>query len=155
MTATTRDHTLLELIGMLVDPAARPDPYPVYARIRELGPSVLDLPLWQTPGAVISSYQGCEAVLRDPRMSSQRGRDRNLADLMPPGAPSSVRQRWFLSLDAPDHTRLRRLVSAAFTARRIGRLSERIAGLVDELLDRAAERTGRSTSSRTSPTRCP
>ncbi|GGS75242.1 cytochrome P450 [Planobispora rosea] len=140
MTATTRDHTLLELIGMLIDPAARPDPYPLYSRIRELGPSVLDLALWENPGIVISSYRECEAVLRDPRMSSQRGRDRNLADLMPSGAPSSVRQRWFLSLDPPDHTRLRRLVSAAFTARRIGRLSERISELVDELLDRAAER---------------
>ncbi|GII05158.1 cytochrome P450 [Planobispora takensis] len=140
MTATTRDHTLLELIGALIEPAARPDPYPVYARIRDLGPAMLDLPVWETPGAVISSYRECEAVLRDPRMSSQRGRDRRLAELMPPGAPSSVGQRWFLSLDPPDHTRLRRLVSAAFTARRIARLSGRIGELVDGLLDRAAER---------------
>ncbi|GAA3442998.1 cytochrome P450 [Planomonospora venezuelensis] len=142
MTATARDHGILDLIGMLVDPAARPDPYPVYARIRELGPSVLDPGGGEAPGIVLSTYRECEAVLRDPRMSSQRGRNRRPGDLLPADAPSSVRQRWFLSLDPPDHTRLRRLVSAAFTARRVGRLTGRISELVDGLLDRAMERDG-------------
>ncbi|MBG0826786.1 cytochrome P450 [Planomonospora sp. ID67723] len=142
MTATAGTPTVLELIGMLVDPAARPDPYPLYARIRELGPAVLDLGGEEVPGVVLSSYRECEAVLRDPRMSSQRSRNRRLSDLLPADAPSSVGQRWFLSLDPPDHTRLRRLVSAAFTARRVGQLAGRISELVDGLLDRAAEREG-------------
>ena len=45
-----------------------------------------------------------------------------------------------LNLDPPDHTRLRRLVSKAFTPRAIEALRPRIEAMVDEILDRAAER---------------
>ena len=45
-----------------------------------------------------------------------------------------------LGLDPPDHTRLRRLVSLAFTPSAIERLRPRIEALVDGILDRAAER---------------
>ena len=44
------------------------------------------------------------------------------------------------NLDPPDHTRLRRLVSQAFTPAAIDRLRPRIQQLVDDVLDRAAER---------------
>jgi cytochrome P450 len=44
--------------------------------------------------------------------------------------------------DPPDHTRLRRLVSKAFTPRAVQALGPRITGLVDSMLD-AAERAGR------------
>ena len=47
-----------------------------------------------------------------------------------------------LDRDPPDHTRLRRLVSKAFTPRAVEALRPRISGLVDEMLD-AAERQGR------------
>ncbi len=47
-----------------------------------------------------------------------------------------------LDRDPPDHTRLRRLVSKAFTSRAVQALRPRITGLVDAMLD-AAEREGR------------
>src|SRR2546430_10371873 len=47
-----------------------------------------------------------------------------------------------LDRDPPDHTRLRRLVSKAFTPRAVEALRPRITGLVGEMLD-AAERQGR------------
>src|SRR5688500_14149361 len=45
-----------------------------------------------------------------------------------------------LNLDPPDHTRLRRLVSLAFTPSAIERLRPRVQQLVDDVLDTAAER---------------
>jgi cytochrome P450 len=124
-----------KLLGELLDPASRPDPYPIYTELRQASP------LWIDPmsAAVVAGYDDCEALLRDPRLSAERWRRGGSLDL-PADAPSSVRQPWFLSLDPPDHTRLRRLVSKAFTARRVAELEPYIAGLVDDLLDAAAER---------------
>jgi unspecific monooxygenase len=72
----------------------------------------------------------CARILRDPRFghgdSTLGGESRKL--------PRRVRS--FLVLDPPEHTRLRRLVSRAFTARLIERLRPRVAAIVDELLGR-------------------
>jgi cytochrome P450 len=46
---------------------------------------------------------------------------------------------WILNLNAPDHTRIRSLMSRAFTARRIAALEPAIAGMTDALLDAMAE----------------
>jgi cytochrome P450 len=120
----------------LMEPASRAAPYPLYARIREIGP------VWQPDAnaVVVSGYRDCETLLRDPRLSAQRGRalrDR-LMETLPSDAPSSVRQPWFLSLDPPDHTRLRRLVAKAFTARAVARLEAYVTELTDDMLDAAA-----------------
>ncbi|WP_188196575.1 cytochrome P450 [Nonomuraea sp. SYSU D8015] len=128
----------LHLIGKLLDPASRPDPYPIYAELRALGPVWLE----EMSSLVVTGYRDCETLLRDPRLSAERDRFFNAdgsADPYPPDAPSSVRQPWFLSLDPPDHTRLRRLVSSAFTARAVARMEGSVVRLVDEYLDRAAE----------------
>ena len=50
------------------------------------------------------------------------------------------RPKNILNLDPPDHTRLRRLVTLAFTPSAIERLRPRIQQLVDDVLDVAAER---------------
>jgi cytochrome P450 len=44
--------------------------------------------------------------------------------------------------DAPDHTRLRKLVQKAFTPKSIQALAPRIGELVDEMLDRVADAAG-------------
>ena len=128
-----------QLIGKLLDQASRADPYPIYAELRDLGG-----PVWieEMTTLVVARYGECETLLRDPRLSAERWRrGGDQADrLYPPDAPSSVHQPWFLSQDAPDHTRLRRLVSSAFTARTIARMEPYITQLVDDLLDRASER---------------
>jgi cytochrome P450 len=115
------------------DPAFRVDPYPLYQRMRE------ENPIHPGPigGLVLTRHADCLHVLRHPAASSDERKgdlframeeagevDRELADNRP-----------FLFLDPPDHTRLRRLVSKAFTPRRVERLRPRVQTLVDELLD--------------------
>src|SRR5437762_5473095 len=61
------------------------------------------------------------------------------ADVVAAGLPGPAFSRHMLNVDPPDHTRLRRLVSAAFSHRRIEGLRPRIQRIVDDLLDRIAE----------------
>ena len=114
-------------LARLADPAVIVDPYPLLAELRQASPFA------ELDGAmvVLGGYQDCSAVLRDPRASSER--DRSLLS-----QPDAERTRSFLSLDPPDHTRLRRLVSQAFTAREVASLSPRIAAVTDELLSAVA-----------------
>ena len=135
--ATDRETSGFQLVGKLLDPASRPDPYPIYAEFRALGP------VWvkEMSTVVVTGYRDCEALLRDPRLSAERWRHvHQAAHTYPPDAPSSIRRPWFLSLDPPDHTRLRRLAGSAFTARTVARMEDSVARLVDEFLDQAAER---------------
>jgi cytochrome P450 len=136
-----QDTQATELLFNPLDPAFRIDPYPVYARLRAEGP------VYRAPwgGFVFSHYAPCEALLKDPRSSSdfrtsdafrefveQQGGDANAGFL---GGT-----RPFLFLDPPDHTRLRGLVNKAFTPRTVEGLRSRIQAIVDELLDRAEGR---------------
>lgn len=59
-----------------------------------------------------------------------------------------------LNIDPPDHTRLRRLVSKAFTPRRVAEFAPRVQELTDHLIDGFAAK-GRRTSSTSSPSRSP
>jgi cytochrome P450 len=115
-------------LSALADPAVLPDPYPVLAALREASPfSELDGAL-----VVVGRHEDCSAILRDPRASSERFRS-----LLAPPEPEQRRPSSFLSLDPPDHTRLRRLVSKAFAPRVIAGLAPRIRELSDELLTAA------------------
>ena len=118
-------------LAELANPAVLPDPYPVLAGLREASPFA------EAGGAlvVVGRHAHCSRVLRDPRASSERGRSL----LAPPDAPRAAS---FLSLDPPDHTRLRRLVSKAFTPRVIAGLAPRIRELADGLLTAAANGDG-------------
>jgi cytochrome P450 len=113
-------------LASLSDPAVLPDPYPVLGQLREASPFA------EAGGAlvVIGRHRDCSAVLRDPRASSER----RTSLLSPPAAP---RPRSFLSMDPPDHTRLRGLVAKAFTPRVVAALEPRIRELAGELLTEA------------------
>jgi cytochrome P450 len=107
------------------DPAFRADPYPHYRRLRAAGP----LRQGHAGVWVTTSHAVCGQVLRDPRFGHQPAEDAIFrTERVPP------ERRSFLTLDPPDHTRLRRLVSKAFTARLVERLRPRISELVDTLL---------------------
>lgn len=124
------------LLQQLMDPANRADPYPVYAEFREHGPFLLP----SANLAVFSAYRHCDEVLRHHASSSDQlnsteaqraiGNGAQIRPLGPPG---------FIFLDAPDHTRLRRLVSKAFVPKVVNALQPDISALVDGLLDRVAE----------------
>jgi cytochrome P450 len=117
-----------DLMG-LADPATIPDPYPLLASLREASPFTD----FGGALAVFGRYEDCSRILRDPRASSERG-----ASILAARRPEQERRRRsFLSLDPPDHTRLRRLVSKAFTPRVIATLEPRINQVTDELLTAA------------------
>jgi cytochrome P450 len=119
-------------LAMLADPGVITDPYPLLARLREASPfAELDGAL-----VVVGRYEDCSRILRDPRASSER--ERSL--LIPPEVADRERTRSFLSLDPPDHTRLRRLVAKAFTPRVVATLAPRITGITHDLLSAAAHR---------------
>jgi cytochrome P450 len=110
------------------------DPYPVYDRLRE------EDPVHRMPGGrwLLTRHEDCTAVLRNPAMSSER----DLGDTGEDGEPSLLQAylaKLMLFMDAPDHTRLRGLVTRAFTPRVVEGLRPRITELVDQLLDDAAE----------------
>jgi cytochrome P450 len=76
-------------------------------------------------------YADVRAVLADPRFSRAAAAGRDVPRARPPmDSPSML-----ISMDPPDHTRLRRLVSKAFTARRVAQLRPDIQGIIDNLLD--------------------
>ncbi|MCW2944166.1 MAG: pSRTUE45c [Actinoallomurus sp.] len=116
------------------DPAFAADPYPFLNALREQDPVrrvVLGngLEAW-----LVTRYEDTRAAMSDPRMSSDvhQGSDPRLLEHPPAAEPFP---RSMLQADPPDHTRLRRLVSKAFTARRIAELGERIQKITDQLLD--------------------
>jgi len=111
------------------------NPYEQYRELREQAP-VHESPFgpW-----MLTRYDDCIRVLRDPRTSVEERRvfDRR-ALLFGEDDPRRVRgTAAILNLDPPDHTRIRRLAGKAFSPRRIEALGPRIEQLVDEFLDRA------------------
>jgi len=116
------------------------DPWPTYDRLRA------EEPYWVNPlgSTVLTRFADCEAVLRDPRFSSNNSHE-DPPQVLPEGDPRAMMDNGvqpLLFLDPPDHTRLRKLVSKAFTPRAIERLRPRVQELVDGILDDAAERGG-------------
>lgn len=79
---------------------------------------------------LVTRYAEARQALADPRLSKRIARGVTSGNRA--GGPTS---HHMLSSDPPDHTRLRRIVSAGFTARRVERLEPRIAQITNELLD--------------------
>lgn len=123
------------LLVRLLDPANRPNPYPVCTELRDRAPLVL-------PGSnfvLFSTYRDCDEVLRHSSSSSDQ-LNSTMSKQMTAADPSQRREvpPSFLFLDPPDHTRLRRLVSKAFAPKVVAALQPDIDALVAGLLDRIA-----------------
>ena len=119
--------------GHAYNPVARrntQDPYPAYAALRGKGRAHRSrlLNAW-----IFSHYRDVDEILRDWKRFSSDGRKAKTPGrrtVMPdPGTPS------MLSLDPPDHRRLRALVSKAFTPRAVNALEPHIRSLMNGLLD--------------------
>ena len=120
------------------EPGFAEDPYDQYSRIREASRtqrSVFD-------NLLIHRYDDCFALLRQAGTSVD---DANanivLRRQIPPELLQGREQRGrhaILNLDPPDHTRIRRLVSKAFTMRRVEQLRPRVRELVGRFLDDVA-----------------
>ena len=118
------------------NPALRANPYPAYRFLREAAP------IWRAPTGhwIVSSHAGCTSLLRDPVMGREDAAMRG-PELMGEFAVASL-SRMMLFVDPPVHTRLRGLVSKAFTARRMEALRPRIEAIVDGLIDRVEGQGG-------------
>ena len=126
----------------LFSPAFQADPYPLYREMQEEG-AFLPVP---GVGSTIAAtrYDDVLAILRDPRFGSGFDPDFDArgGDGWAERSPTTFRlfHRMMLAANPPDHTRLRGLVSKAFTPRRVLALRPRVEALVEELLDAAAGR---------------
>ncbi len=89
-------------------------------------------------GWVAASHAAVQTVLREPGWSNDPSKATGLAmarsGLGIPDAAGALLSKVLLFMDAPDHTRLRGLVSKAFTPRSVERLRPRIAQLTEEML---------------------
>jgi cytochrome P450 len=129
-----------ELDGLLLElfstPEGRADPYSRYARMRSEGPMFWSsLEMW-----VSTRFEDCQLVLRDPRFGKREDEgvdERFSMNTFSPEQMDFLRQRRsMLFMNPPDHTRLRGLVSKAFTPRTVERLRPEIVTLVDDLLEK-------------------
>ncbi len=124
------------LLLKLLDPAIRANPYPVYREILDSGP--MQMP--ESTLYVLSSFADCDEVLRHPDSCSDRMKSTAAQQAIAAGEqPRPFGTPGFLFLDPPDHTRLRRLVSKAFSPKVVKSLEPDITGLVDDLLDKVDE----------------
>ena len=112
-------------------PEFHADPYPFYRRLRE------EDPVHQSPLGfwVLTRYEDCVMALRDPRFGREAFAQL-LTAVYGDGTETGSLPRSMLFRDPPDHTRLRALVSKAFTPRVIDQMREHIQEIVDHLLDR-------------------
>ena len=117
-----------------LDPRFIADPYPVYHKLRAAAP------VWRSPlgFSIVTRYDDTALLLRDRRFGKSY-----LDNITKRYGPEIVNEpayasmsRTMLVLDPPDHTRLRGLVTKAFTARRVEEMRPRIRAVVDALIDR-------------------
>jgi cytochrome P450 len=142
-TANTSDDAIAPGAFNPFEPGFAQNPYSQYATIRAHGRSQRTM----LGALLLSHYEDCFTLLRLPGTSVD---DRNANQVIrqpPPPEFEDFRdedRRTILDIDPPDHTRLRRLMSSAFTVRQVERLRPRVRALVAGLLDEMAEaaRTG-------------
>ena len=128
--------------GYVFDPFApgfTDDPYPEYDRLRAADP------VHQNPFGfwVLSTYDEVNALLRSGHSVEERhvapGPMQQIADEVYGDREERMHGLSMLDKDPPDHTRLRKLVSRAFTPKTIAALEPEVERLVDEALDRISE----------------
>jgi cytochrome P450 len=119
-------------VARLMRPETKADPYPLYAGLRRRGLVRSPLGAWAT-----SRHATATSILRDQRFSSS---PRHQKGYRPPSYPdgdprAELPTADLLTMDPPDHTRLRRLVSGTFSARTIAGLEPWIRDLTGRLLE--------------------
>ncbi|MFE5965548.1 cytochrome P450 [Streptomyces sp. NPDC056463] len=115
------------------------DPYPAYAWLREHAP----VHRAKLPSGVeawlVTRYADARQALADQRLSKNPAHHDEPAHAKGktgiPGERKAELMTHLLNIDPPDHTRLRRLVSKAFTPRRVAEFAPRVQELTDRLID--------------------
>ncbi|MDX3238013.1 cytochrome P450 [Streptomyces sp. ME03-5709C] len=115
------------------------DPYPAYAWLREHSPVHRTTLPSGVEAWLVTRYADAKQALADARLSknpvhhSERAHAKGKVGI--PGERSADLMTHLLNIDPPDHTRLRRLVSKAFTPRRVAMFAPRVQELTDRLID--------------------
>lgn len=129
----------------LISQEAKRNPASFYAQLRTQGPLV-SIPDFQGLGKawVVTTYEDANRILKDPRFVNDILKG---APDCKPSTPEGVKRKneltWrrdLLTMDPPDHTRLRTLVSKTFTPHLVERMRPRIQQIADQLLDAVEER---------------
>ncbi|MFD5820547.1 cytochrome P450 [Streptomyces sp. NPDC127038] len=127
------------------DPAFLADPYPAYEELRARGRVHYYEPTNQW---LVPHHADVSALLRDRRLGrtyQHRFTHEDFGRTAPPPEHEPfhvLNDHGMLDLEPPDHTRIRRLVSKAFTPRTVERLKPYVEGLAGELVDRLVEAGG-------------
>uniref|UniRef100_A0AAU3I2Z4 Cytochrome P450 n=1 Tax=Streptomyces sp. NBC_01393 TaxID=2903851 RepID=A0AAU3I2Z4_9ACTN len=127
------------------DPAFVADPYPAYEELRARGRVHYYEPTNQW---LVPHHADVSALLRDRRLGrtyQHRFTHEDFGRTAPPPEHEPfhvLNDHGMLDLEPPDHTRIRRLVSKAFTPRTVERLKPYVEGLAGELVDRLVEAGG-------------
>ncbi|WP_204009769.1 cytochrome P450 family protein [Sphaerimonospora thailandensis] len=138
--------TTLEQSFDPTSPRHRPDPHPLFHRMRERAPIYRHVsPATGRVFWYLTRYADVQRALVDPDIGRQLDRlPGELAELHRrwENDPLAMLRRNVFNLDPPDHTRLRRLIAPAFNARTVAALERRIHQVVDELIDGMAAAGG-------------
>ncbi|WP_030270825.1 cytochrome P450 family protein [Streptomyces sp. NRRL B-24484] len=120
------------------------DPYPAYAWLREHAPVHRTTLPSGVDAWLVTRYADARQALADARLSknpvhhSEQAHRSGRVGI--PGERQADLMTHLLNIDPPDHTRLRRLVSKAFTPRRVAEFEPRVQQLTDRLIDSFADR---------------
>ncbi|MFD4506986.1 cytochrome P450 [Streptomyces sp. NPDC058457] len=123
------------LRAVLEGSAFQADPHAVLRRLTESGAAHRCEPAGAPPQLLVTGYEAARQVLTDPRVSKRSER----AGLEPGWLMSGVRDEvgvdYMLTMDPPDHTRLRKVVARAFTPQRVEALRPRTREIASRLAD--------------------
>jgi hypothetical protein len=116
------------------------DPYPAYRRLLEEGPvHFVDVSGGMWGVWAIFSHAECSAILKDPRLSAKRAARMLIA--LPLNRQAEFKELgrllslWMLFIDAPEHTRLRKLMNKGFGQASAEALRPQVERIVDRILD--------------------
>jgi cytochrome P450 len=115
------------------------DPFPLFAQVRERG-AVHPVTLVDGHDAwLVVDFETAKSALNDSRLSKDmHAALASSSEVVAEGLPGPEFARHMLTVDPPDHTRLRKLVSGAFSSRRVEALRPSVQSITDGLLDRIA-----------------
>ncbi|EPH39386.1 cytochrome P450 [Streptomyces aurantiacus] len=115
------------------------NPYPAYAWLREHAPVHKTTLPSGVEAWLVTRYADARQALADQRLSKNPAHHDEPAHAKGktgiPGERKAELMTHLLNIDPPDHTRLRRLVSKAFTPRRVAEFAPRVQELTDQLID--------------------
>ncbi|MFV0317657.1 MAG: cytochrome P450 [Microthrixaceae bacterium] len=119
------------LVAVITTDEGRQDPYSIYAQLRA------ESPRWTSGvgSTVLATYRDSMEVLRNPKLGRVEPDMPQQASISGNSRPQREDTSVMLFLNPPDHTRIRGLVSRAFTPKRVEKLRPRLEAMLTPILD--------------------